>query len=197
MIIFITVRGKCEVKLYHGTIYSSAMNIIENGIDLVHSQKLLDFGQGFYTTPDKEHANKTARNKALRYNKKYKKTELPVIMVFDYIENEKLRIKTFDTHNTEWMKFVLANRMNRELIKKYHITEHNMNQKYDIVKGEIADGHITQIAAQIRNKELEYSSISVKELLVDKGNSYGYQISFHTPEALDCIKYRKCDILFK
>lgn len=185
------------MKVYHGTIFSSAMNIIENGIDLRYSQKKLDFGQGFYTTPDKVHASKTAKNKALKYNRKYRKSELAVVMVFDYIENKNLKIKTFDTHNTDWMNFVLANRMNIDLIKKYNIIEHNMNRQYDIVKGEIADGCITQMAAQIRNSEIEYSMINVNELLADKGNSYGFQISFHTIEALNCIKYDKCDILLK
>ena len=44
------------MKLYHGTVSSSALNIINEGINLKCSQELLDFGRGFYTTPNKEHA---------------------------------------------------------------------------------------------------------------------------------------------
>lgn len=185
------------MKLYHGTILSSAMNIIENGIDLNCSQKMLDFGRGFYTTPDKVHAYKTAKNKALRYNRKNGKSELAAVLIFDYTKNVKLKIKTFDTHNIEWMNFVLANRMSNDIIKKYNIIEHNKNTKYDIVEGEIADGYITQRAAQIRNGEIEYFDVNIKELLQDSGNAYGFQISFHTKDGLDCIKYVKCDILLK
>lgn len=38
--------------LYHGTRKSSAINIINNGIDLHRGKKRADFGKGFYLTPD-------------------------------------------------------------------------------------------------------------------------------------------------
>ena len=37
--------------LYHGTRKSSAINIINNGIDLHRGKKRADFGKGFYLTP--------------------------------------------------------------------------------------------------------------------------------------------------
>lgn len=185
------------MKLYHGTVSSSAINIISNGINLKYSQELLDFGRGFYTTPNKEHAINTAKNKTLRYNKKYKKSDLAAVIEFDYNENKELNIKEFSTHDSDWMNFILANRMYIDTIEKYNITEHNKNQQYDIVKGEIADGCITGKAAQIRNNEIEFTSVNIEDLLLNTGDSYGFQISFHTQEALDCIRYVKCDILYK
>lgn len=185
------------MKLYHGTVSSSALNIIDEGINLKCSQELLDFGRGFYTTPNKEHAIKTAKNKTLRYNRKYRKAELAAVIEFDYNENKELNIKEFSTHDREWVNFILANRMDIDTIQKNNITEHNKNQRYDIVKGEIADGCITQKAAQIRNNEIDFSDIDINELLLDTGDSYGFQISFHTRSALDCIRYLKCDILYK
>lgn len=44
------------MKLYHGTNCSSAINIITNGIDLKYSKPYLDFGAGFYATPNYDHA---------------------------------------------------------------------------------------------------------------------------------------------
>ena len=44
------------MKLYHGTNYSSAIDIVNNGICLKYSKLFLDFGAGFYTTPSYDHA---------------------------------------------------------------------------------------------------------------------------------------------
>ena len=51
------------MKLYHGTNATSAYSIFNDGIDLSKSMLYLDFGQGFYTTDDKNKAIKRARNK--------------------------------------------------------------------------------------------------------------------------------------
>lgn len=49
-------ESKHKMKLYHGTNYSSAINIVNHGIDLKYSKPYLDFGPGFYTTPSYDHA---------------------------------------------------------------------------------------------------------------------------------------------
>ena len=63
------------MKLYHGTNYSSAMKIVNNGIDLKYSKSYLDFGAGFYTTPSYEHAVLTAIRATKKYNAIYRKEE--------------------------------------------------------------------------------------------------------------------------
>lgn len=40
-------ESKHKMKLYHGTNYSSAINIVNHGIDLKYSKPYLDFGPGF------------------------------------------------------------------------------------------------------------------------------------------------------
>ena len=40
------------MKLYHGTILNHQIDIEKNGINLEKSKSFLDFGRGFYTTPD-------------------------------------------------------------------------------------------------------------------------------------------------
>ena len=49
-------ESKHKMKLYHGTNYSSAINIVNHGINLKYSKPYLDFGPGFYTTPSYDHA---------------------------------------------------------------------------------------------------------------------------------------------
>lgn len=40
-------ESKHKMKLYHGTNYSSAINIVNHGIDLKYSKPYLDFGPVF------------------------------------------------------------------------------------------------------------------------------------------------------
>ncbi len=40
------------MELYHGTTYRNALDIIQNGINLNKSNLYLDFGRGFYVTPN-------------------------------------------------------------------------------------------------------------------------------------------------
>ena len=183
------------MKLYHGTTLSSAMNIMNFGVDLGCSQPMLDFGKGFYTTPNKEYAIKTAKNKTFKFNRKHNMNEIPAVIEFVYTKHDDMNIKVFNQHDDSWMQFVLANRMDLNTIGKYNITEHNLDCKYDIVDGEIADGSITQISYRIRNNEITPSDIDIKELLQKDGFAYGYQVSFHTQKSLDCIEYKNCDII--
>lgn len=48
------------MKVYHGTALSHAIDICDNGIDLSKSNVYLDFGRGFYVTPDIEMAKNMA-----------------------------------------------------------------------------------------------------------------------------------------
>lgn len=184
------------MKLYHGTNFSSAERIAAQGIDLSFSQNYLDFGKGFYTTPSREHAVKMAVRKTFNYNRKNRKKEFASILQFDYEEDrENCNIKVFNMHSEEWMRFVLANRMTDRMLEIYSELNHNKDQRYDIVKGEIADGKITFIADRIRKGSEAFENVVMDDLLRDDKRKYGYQISFHTPNALKCIQYQKMKII--
>ena len=71
------------MKLYHGTNYSSAINIVNHGIDLKYSKPYLDFGPGFYTTPSYDHAALAAIRTTQKYNAKNNKNEEPYIVEVD------------------------------------------------------------------------------------------------------------------
>ena len=175
------------IKLYHGTNQSSALSIINDGIDLSKSKKFLDFGPGFYMTDNIKKAKNWARRKAEVLNRRY--------MLSETIFNS-LKCKIFERRNSEWAYFIMVNRIGSvEVANQLNLSDHNLDAKYDIVIGEIADGSVSDIAFKIRENIDEFNSFSLNDLLPDNGMYYGKQFSLHTSSALSCIISIKCDIL--
>lgn len=102
-------ESKHKMKLYHGTNYSSAINIVNHGINLKYSKPYLDFGPGFYTTPSYDHAALAAIRTTQKYNAKNNKNEEPYIVEVDYkpISAMDLVIGSYPRHSERWGKFVL------------------------------------------------------------------------------------------
>lgn len=94
--------------------------------DTIHSRTNLDFGKGFYVTPNKE--------QAISWAQKYKRQNLPAI-INQYVLNEdylaRYRCKSFDSYNPEWLRFVVGNRQG-----------YNEYLKYDIISGGIANDKV-------------------------------------------------------
>lgn len=185
------------MKLYHGTNYSSAMDICVNGIDLKNSQLYLDFGAGFYTTPSYEQAAVTAIRKTSKYNVRRKAQEEPYIVELNYMPSKdaKLKIAQYPRHGEAWGKFVLNNRLTAEILNEYNISEHNQDFKYDICVGEIADGEIVNIAYQVNHRSILPEEIDFNKFLNNNGKIYPQQYSFHTKNAISCISNMSCDII--
>lgn len=103
------------MKLYHGTNYSSAINICSNGIDLSCSKPYLDFGPGFYATPSYHRAAELAVKKTDKVNEQNRKRqknykyEEPYVVQFEYkpLPEAKLEQISFPHHGVEWGAFVL------------------------------------------------------------------------------------------
>ena len=183
------------MEVYHGTILNFALNIEENGIDLTKSNEYLDFGRGFYVTPDKKMAENMAKRVAVRYLRTIK-NPIPAVVTFEYDENINLKIKKFYDSDIEWAKFIFKNRVTEEIATELHINE-NDDEQYDIVIGETADGNIATIAADLRTGKTQTADfeINISDFLKDDGKTYGTQIVFCTKDALSCIKYIKYDII--
>lgn len=186
------------IKLYHGTNESSALSIVNDGIDLSKSKKYLDFGPGFYMTDDIKKAEIWARRKTDISNKRRALQESPYIVTL-YIDDKalySLNRKKFETRNDEWAYFIIANRIGFiQIVKDLNLPDHNLDQKYDIVSGEIADGSVSYRAYAIRENMDEFKSFSLNDLIPDNGKNYGKQFSFHTESALSCIISVNYDIL--
>lgn len=120
-----------------------------------------DFGKGFYCTILSEQAEKWA-----------KKYDTPIINMYEYNENNKLRIKNFIVMTEEWLDFIIDCRRGKP---------HN----YDIVIGAMADdqvyNYITDLMEGIITREAFWE--------LAKFRYPTHQIAFCTESALECIKF--------
>lgn len=185
------------MKLYHGTNYSSAVNIITKGIDLKYSKPYLDFGAGFYTTPNFDHAVFSALRTTDKFNRRYKKHEEPYIVTMDFSLKKELNLSIgqFVRHGEKWGQFVLNNRLTKEILRAYDIKEHNQDGRYDICYGEIADGNIANIAYLVNKGDKSPKDIDFRNFLKDNGEVYPQQYSFHTRKAYSCITLLSYDTI--
>ena len=117
------------ITLYHGTTHDF------KEIDVLRGKPFKDFGQGFYLSESYEHARSIAfRNRRIedmRLRVMGNETRLPVFVYeyeFNTLEMDKLNVKRFKTADREWLKFIIANRMNQ-------LRQHD----YDIVIGPTAN----------------------------------------------------------
>ena len=184
------------LKLYHGTNLTSAFDIWLHGIDLSKSLPNLDFGKGFYVTNSKIKAVQRAIKKTDDINDRYSCDEKPymVQILVDESMFADMYFKSFYYREQGWFEFVINNRLDLDFLNNQKISNHNKDNKYDIVHGEIADGKIAEVVSQIRksgnNNITDFSTI-----LPDGATFYGAQYSFHTQKSLTCIKDVTCDII--
>ena len=191
------------MKLYHGTNYSSAINICSNGIDLSCSKPSLDLGPGFYAKPSYHRAAELAVKKTDKVNEQNRKRqknykyEEPYVVQFEYkpLPEAKLEQISFPHHGVEWGAFVLNNRLTPEILSQYDIENHNQDCRYDVCIGEIADGAIINSAFQVNNKILLPEDINFEAFLKDNKEPYGQQYSFHSKKSISCISGLSCDII--
>jgi len=115
------------MKVYHG----SYKEISE--IDLSKCEKNKDFGQGFYVTKNKKHAEEWAERIGIRNH------ATGVVTAFEfgkylYLEKD-FKSLHFSDYTEEWLDFVVLNRGNK--------TGETLHE-YDYVEGPIADDKITR-----------------------------------------------------
>ncbi len=153
------------MKLYHGSL------VIVDSPEIRKSERLLDFGYGFYTTTSLEQAGEWSRK--LRVRKNVDRSFIAEYE-FDLEEaNKALKIMKFEGASVEWLQFVCDNRSGR------------CNENYDIVIGPVADDSVYEV---VRLYELGMYDIdeTVKRLKVEELFD---QILFHTDRALKFLKY--------
>lgn len=186
-----------ETVWYHGTNESSALSICDVGIDFSKSKKELDFGIGFYLTDNIDVARKRAISQTRKYNRIYHKNDKPAIVTIVINEGmfENLSVRNFEYCNEEWLTFVLANRLSMEFINNHDDIEHNLDSRYDVVMGSIADSDISGLAAHIEDGDLTFKDISVYDVLTDKGTTLGLQISLHTMRSLSSVVSKSYEVI--
>ena len=126
-----------------------------------------DFGIGFYCTVIKEQAERWAR----RYDTK-------VVSIYDVRLNEKLNIKEFKEMTEEWLDFIIDCRSGK-------------SHTYDIVIGAMADDQIYNYISDYMDGVITREQFWVLE----KFRYPTHQIVFCSDNALQCLKYRDCEVL--
>lgn len=182
---------------YHGTNESSAKNICEVGIDFSKSKKELDFGIGFYLTDDIEVAKRRAFSQTKKYNRIFRKNEKPAIVttVIDETIFADLAIKNLEYCDREWLEFVLANRLPINYLNQHNVVEHNLDLRYDVVIGSIADSDVSGLASHIESGDLTFEDITMYDVLTDRGTTLGLQMSLHTAKSLLSVKSKSYEII--
>lgn len=120
-----------------------------------------DFGTGFYCTILSEQAEKWA-----------KKYDTAFINMYEYDENQKLKIKEFTVMTEEWLDFIINCRSGKK-------------HEYDIVIGAMADDQVYNYITDLINGTITREAFW--ELA--KFRHPTHQIAFCTEEALKCIKF--------
>lgn len=141
-------------------IYHGSYKKIETP-ELVENKYTKDFGPGFYCT--------ILENQAERWAKKF---NTPIVNVYEYQENTKLKIKEFSVMTEEWLDFIINSR-------------NGMKHDYDIVIGAMADDQVYNYITDLLNGVITRSAFW--ELAKFKHPTH--QIAFCTKEALKCIKF--------
>ncbi len=128
---------------------------------LLDNKYTKDFGKGFYCTILKEQAIKWAN-----------KYDTKIINLYEYHENNNLKIKEFTIMTEEWLDFIISSRNGEE---------HN----YDIVIGAMADDQIYNYITDLLKGEITREAFW--ELA--KFRHPTHQIAFCTDEALKTLKF--------
>ena len=152
------------MNLYHG----SYTQVSEPKI--ITPARLLDFGTGFYTTTDKEQAMKFT-NKFVSLGKSR------IVNIYEYNETEAkntLSILEFKKADTEWLRYVVANRSGT-----------GKDKDFDIAIGPVANDRVYEV---IDSFELgDYSEDeTIRRLLTFRLTD---QIVFKTEKSLLYLKY--------
>jgi len=152
--------------IYHGS------DIPVKAPKILISNRLLDFGEGFYTTSSLEQAQRWAKRV-----REVKKTEEQIVSIYEfdaYKAEKSLKIIKFDSPGQEWLQFVSACRSGRET-----------GLEYDIVMGPVANDNV-YATIQLFETGLLSEAETIIRLKVEKIFD---QILFHTEKALQYCTY--------
>ena len=145
---------------------------------IISANRLLDFGEGFYTTSSYEQAQRWANRVSLR-----KKTGKQIISVYDFTLDKAikdLKIKRFDSPDPEWLGFVTACRSGRDT-----------DYEYDMALGPVANDNV-YATIQLYETGLLSEAETIIRLKVERIYD---QILFHTDLSLNYCLYMKFDIV--
>jgi hypothetical protein len=152
------------MKVYHGS-----LEIVESP-RIINSNRLLDYGRGFYTTTSEQQAETWVKRKM----KNVQTQGFVNSYHFDESALSQYRVLKFEGPSEEWLDFVMANR-----------TVPQFQHDYDIVYGPVADDRVYAVFA------LYESGVYNKQDLIRELKTYVLvdQFLFHTERALSLLTF--------
>lgn len=159
------------IHLFHGT------NVVFDAVDPLKGRRGTDFGQGFYLTPNLESARRMAQRVSTR------KGGDAVVLHYSVDEvclsNGDLAVRQFPVVDLAWLRFIVANRYNI-----LTAAEHNLDCRFDVVHGLVADDKVVQILDDLRNEMISEEEALAK---LRAAPFQTVQYSFHTGRAVACL----------
>lgn len=142
-----TIWANPAMTLYHGTIAASAQAIVTRGVDLLHSRKYLDFGEGFYLTTSLHQARAWAAQKSLRLG------DQPRVCQFDLDRDQLAHLEALcfvraDIDATDFWAFVRSCRIG--------LRGHGRDRWYDIVIGPVVLGYRQRLEVMPNSDQLSF-----------------------------------------
>jgi hypothetical protein len=136
------------LKLFHGS-----NQIIEKPV-ITNRFKTLDFGEGFYTTTNREQAE----NFALKVPERRNFAGKPTVNCYEFnADLDGFNVLKFDAPNEDWLDFVIGRRRGAAL-----------EQKYDLIIGPVANDDvfaaILLYERGIADKETTIKNFKIKPL---------------------------------
>lgn len=128
-----------------------------------------DFSWGFYCTKNKEQAIRWA-NRGIGE---------PVINIFGYEPNKQLKILTFDKMCEKWLDFIADCRAGK-------------THTFDIVEGPMADDTVWNYV----NDFIQGNITREQFWVLAQFKHPTHQISFHSSQALQCLKFISSEIIY-
>ncbi len=161
------------MKIYHGSTETVHLPTILN------TQRLLDFGNGFYTTTNYEQAQRWA---IIKRNRIAKHADA-VVNVYNFdeklLETDIFKLRLFKTADEDWLDFIVSNRRS------------SMPHPYDIVMGAVANDTLYQTLTLY-----ETGILTKQETIVRlKVHTLFDQLSFHTSEVLKKVIFENAIVV--
>lgn len=164
------------IRLYHGT------NILFDAPNLSMCQPYKDFGRGFYLTPDLSVARRMAERCAARSTLQGC-PQYVLTYLLDDTRIPELNVRRFGNPiHEEFARFVMANRLFRT-----RATDHNRDNRYDLVVGPIADDRMGVLF-----RRFEAGLVTIENLIEElKCKKVSLQYSFHTEKGLSLLLFKE------
>ena len=109
----------------------------------------------------------------------------PVVIVFsfdDVAARHANMVHDFNFMDRRWVEFIIANRTGDESAEN-----HNLDARYQIVHGYVADDRLMQIIDDYENGDLTIGEV---ERRLANAQFRAFQYSFHTPGALNMLSFK-------